>query len=439
MLKRFSVENFSSLREEQTLDMTSGTTTVLTNHIAPFAGVGLLKSAVIYGANASGKSNIVRAIEFGKKVIVNGISSLDVYKKYFRLDTHCSTKQTSFEFEVEIDDDFYSYGFSLILKDKLVSEEWLYKLNGRKEPTLIFERNSECVNISEQLRNESDGRFKIYAEDVINQSAQLFLSEIADKNLNIQGAVIFNKLYQWFSEKLIVVYPDDKFLGMNNLDKDFTDLLSSYLRRFDTGVTSIDTIDEDFEDNLKDLPSELKAKIENDLSKVHVKEIAIKGMGVNPQFLTVYKNSDGDIKVKKLGFVHSGNRKDIFELEDESDGTKRLLDFIPLISSFSSDTTVVIDEFDRSLHPMLTKEFFSIFHQASNKKAQLIVTTHESTLLDLDEIRRDEVWFVEKNSDGSSSLYSLNKFKVRYDSKIEKAYLLGRYGAIPVFSDFENL
>lgn len=438
MLKRFSVENFSSIRDEQTLDMTSGSTKVLGDHVVQFTGVGVLKSAVIYGANASGKSNFVRAIDFARKAILNGLADLDTYKKHFRLCNKSHNKNTSFEFEIELNGQFYSYGFSSLLKDKKITEEWLYEIGGKKS-SRIFERAGAVIQLGEDILNsDAKDRFKIYSDDMVNQGKELFLKEIAGKRLNIEVASIFNAVYRWFVEKLIVVYPDDKFFGMNTLSKDLTQLLSEYLARFDTGVVSINTINEDFEKSLKDLPEEIKVQIERDLGRSNVKEIAIQGVGYNPQFLTVYKDSSGDLKVKKLGFIHSEEYQDAFELKDESDGTKRLLDFIPLISRFSSDSTIVIDEFDRSLHPMLTKEFFKIF-QSSGKlsHSQLIVTTHESTLLDLNTIRRDEIWFVEKDKFGSSSIYSLNKFQVRYDSRVEKAYLLGRYGAIPVFDSFE--
>ena len=147
----------------------------------------------------------------------------------------------------------------------------------------------------------------------------------------------------------------------------------------------------------------------------------------------------GEIKVTKLGLIHNQRPNEVFELKDESDGTKRLFDLIPLIGDFSKDFTIIIDEIDRSLHPKLAKKFFELFYKIENSKSQLIVTTHESSLLDLDLVRRDEIWFAEKDKNGASKLFSLNQFKVRYDSKVEKAYLLGRYGAIPIFKTFDEL
>ena len=161
--------------------------------------------------------------------------------------------------------------------------------------------------------------------------------------------------------------------------------------------------------------------------------------GSDGLFVTIYKDENNELKIQKLGLVHSKDVDDVFELQDESDGTKRLFDLIPLISKFNADYTIIIDEFDRSLHPKLTKAFFELFYKDNNSKSQLIVTTHESTLLDLTLLRRDEIWFTEKDEDGASKLFTLNQFRERYDKKIEKAYLLGRYGAIPVLQDFDEL
>ncbi|MFT4928669.1 MAG: AAA15 family ATPase/GTPase [Phenylobacterium sp.] len=439
MLKRFSIENFASFKGEQSFDLTAGRTEVLPEHVVDFADVKLLKSAVIYGANASGKSNLVKALDYAKKIIVNGLSHVDTHKKYFRLDEHSSKQQSSFDFELEIDNRFFSYGFSAVLKDKVITEEWLYEI-GKNKPELVFQRNKETLEFGKLLKKPSiKARFEIYQDDMKNQRSQLFLAEIAGKDLELVDIQVMNSIYHWFDEKLLVIYPDDIFNGMSSINEDHTNMFTKYLRGFDTGVVKINAIDEDFDIRFKHMTEEVRATIEKDLSKRNKKEFVIKVPGDNPQFLTVYKDDDGELKVRKLGLVHGKNTTDVFELKDESDGTRRLLDFIPLISKFAEDYTVVIDEFDRSLHPKLTRAFFELFYQSHQSKAQLIVTTHESTLLDLELLRRDEIWFVEKGEDDSSSLFSLNKFKIRYDSKIEKAYLLGRYGAVPVFGSFDNI
>ena len=439
MLKRFSVENFSSFHGEQTLDMTSRPKDrTHSENYYEFCDVNLLKTAVIYGANASGKSNIIKAIDFSASVILKGIHSLDTYKKHFRLNSKSIDTPSEFEFELEVDNKFFSYGFSCLLKNKFIVEEWLYEI-GNFAPKKIFSRNAADIVLGSSFNGHSEStRFKIYCEDMKHQSSQLFLTEIAEKELDLDGAKIFNKIYKWFDDKLTIVYPTDKLIGMRSVDQNLANLLSKYLCKFDTGIDSIDMIEEDFESSFKRIPSQIKADLENSLSKPEVTQVVVQGIGEKPQFLTVYKDENGTIKVKKLGFIHGSNNNDPFELEDESDGTRRLLDFVPLISRFDEESTILIDEFDRSLHPNLTKEFLKLFRKYKGTKSQLVLTSHESTLLDLADMRKDEIWLVDKNPEGASQLLSFAQFKVRYDKKIEKDYLLGRYGAIPIFKDFES-
>lgn len=439
MLKKFKLTNFSSFRDKQTLEMTAGGTRVLNDHVVDFGNVRLLKTGVVYGANASGKSNLIKAIDFAKKIIVNGLDNVDTYKKHFRLEKSKLDSPTIFEFEIETDKKFYSYSFSAILKSGKITEEWLYEI-GNGKPKKIYERDEEKISLGSELTSkDSLGRFEIYADDMKNQKSQLFLTEIAEKDLEIAGSIDINKVFNWFSKKLDIVYPEDKYFGFTGVNKNLTKELTKYLSKFDTGVKEISTIEEDFEDALKNYPDGLKARIIKDFSDEDMSEAAIHSTGSDGELLTLFKNDEGEIKVRKLAFIHGEDQKEAFELKEESDGTRRLLDFIPLLSKFSQDHTVLVDEFDRSLHPKLTREFFELFHSMKDSKSQLIVSTHESTLMDLELLRRDEIWFVEKSRDGSSKLFSLNRFNERYDKKVEKAYLLGRYGAVPVFKSFKNI
>ena len=441
MLKRFTIENFSSFQKENSLDLTAGRTELKQEHCYDFKKVKILKSAVIYGANASGKSNLFKAIDYGKEIVLNNLDNVDTYKKYFRLDIDSLNKATKFEFEIELNNRFFSYGFSSILNKKEITEEWLYEI-GKVSPELIFERNNNIIEIGKLLKNKDiKNRFSIYVEDMKNQSNKLFLSEVANKDLDFKEVKIINEIFNWFEEKLIIIYPDTQYeeLGSLRNNSSLTKTFKKYLSEFDTGVVDISSIEEDFENSLKNIPDTLKKQIIKDISKN-----GDTGTLKTPdsQFFTIYKDDNDELKVEKLGLIHSNEVEEIFELKDESDGTRRLFDLIPLISKFSKNYTIIIDEFDRSLHPKLTRKFFELFYKLNNdveSKTQLIVTTHESTLLDQELVRRDEIWFVEKDKTGASNIFSLNQFKVRYDSKIEKAYLLGRYGAIPIFKTFDEI
>jgi len=441
MLKRYSVENFSSIQTKNTLDFTAGRTEDHPNHIVNFKNVKVLKSAVIYGANASGKSNIIKSMDYAKQIILKSLNDVDTYKKYFRLDTESLKKPTQFEFHIEINNKFYSYGFYSLLQNKHITEEWLFQIDKNKSEK-IFERKNDHITLGAIFtkRKEIKNRFNIYIDDMKNQTDQLFLSEIANKDLDsseIPEVAILNQIYEWFHKKLIILYPQSTYGAVASISRNssLSNTFKKYLKEFDTGVMDISAIQDDFE-NCKDLPHELKKEIEVELQEKNVK-ISIQGS--EGTLLTIYKDDENNIKVEKIGLIHNSTIQEIFELKDESDGTRRLFDLIPLIKSFSDDYTIVIDEFDRSLHPKLTKKFFDLFYSVINSKAQLVITTHESTLLDLDLLRRDEIWFVEKNPIGASNIFSLNQFKVRYDSKVEKAYLLGRYGAIPIFKTFDEI
>jgi AAA15 family ATPase/GTPase len=441
MLKRFSIENFLSYQEENNLDLTAGRTEFHSSHIYDFKKTKLLKSAIIYGANASGKSNLIKAIEYAKDIITDGLKNIDTQKKYFRLDKKSINKPTQFEFELEINDKFYSYGLSAILQNKKVEEEWLYEI-GKSSPELIFERKLNQIKIGKLLTKKTvKERFKIYADDMKNQSHQLFLSEIANKELEEKEVQILNQVYNWFTNKLIILYPNTKYgnLSFIGSDNNLSKIFKKHLKVFDTGIVDISSIEEDFEQTFKEFPKEIKIDIEKDLVEDKDKNRKVILRGSNGLFATIYKDKNGELKIQKLGLVHNQKIDDIFELQDESDGTKRLFDLIPLITKFNDDYTILIDEFDRSLHPMLTKAFFELFYRENCNKSQLIVTSHESTLLDLELVRRDEIWFAEKDKNGTTKLFSLNQFKERYDKKIEKAYLLGRYGAIPVFKTFDEI
>jgi AAA15 family ATPase/GTPase len=151
---------------------------------------------------------------------------------------------------------------------------------------------------------------------------------------------------------------------------------------------------------------------------------------------------DGKIWVKTLKVGHVGKRHKsvLFNLDEESDGTVRLLDFVPAFKSvISSEKVFIIDEIERSIHPLLIKELVQKFSLDSNTRGQLIFTTHESNLLNQEIFRQDEIWFAEKNKEGSTDLYSLNDFKEHKTIDIQKGYLNGRYGSIPFLGNLQDL
>ena len=204
---------------------------------------------------------------------------------------------------------------------------------------------------------------------------------------------------------------------------------------FDTGIESVESEQQqmDFDKILENIPKEDMERIKLDISnKVNARPIMFKA---NQRVYVLRKDSKGNIVYNKMLLNH-GNCDDLFEYADESDGTKRLFDLIPLFYESRDNCVILIDEIDRSLHTNLTKRFLELFYSLTEKeKSQIIATTHDSNLLDLELVRQDEIWFVERQKNHASKIYSLNKFRERFDKKIDKEYLLGRYGAIPIFND----
>ncbi|MCI9249207.1 MAG: ATP-binding protein [Dorea sp.] len=213
------------------------------------------------------------------------------------------------------------------------------------------------------------------------------------------------------------------------------DLFSHILRYFDTGIESVESklgqleFDKIFEGIPLDDAEKLKIKISNEIQEDSLM------FKVNSQVYSLQKDTEGNIITTKMMQNH-GNDQELFEYLDESDGTQRLFDLIPLFYEHNGNRVIFIDEIDRSLHTNVTRKFLELFYRMTEgDTSQIIATTHDSNLLDLELVRQDEIWFIKRLEDHSSSIYSLNRYKERYDKKIDKEYLLGRYDAIPVFDD----
>jgi AAA15 family ATPase/GTPase len=445
MLIRFAVENFLSFKENTIFSMVAGKFTRHSSHIINTHGKRFLKGGFIFGANAGGKTNFVRAINFAKNIVVDGLPSVSCDKKFFRIDDAYKDKPGIFQFDIYSSNHFYSYGFAVSYKDISIEEEWLYQTdeNGEKCIFLRSRDKNNQVSISSQLQfseEMEENRFKVYSESIkdVKMKQTLFLSDIVlHSPENDEQYRAFRDVKNWFN-KLTIIFPESKFQGYPSLLKDINAKkeLENLLAYFDTGILGISNRDEDFDKVFRNMPiktlEDFKADIINDFSKNTEKPMTV--FVSNGESLIQIKYIDGKLFASKI-FSNHGNEKDLFELEDESDGTKRLFDLIPLFLHIQENGVIIIDELDRSLHTMVTKEFIDYFYKNDVKNsAQLIATTHDSNIMNLDFLRQDEIWFIDRDNNHSSQMYSLNKFKARFDKKIEKEYLLGRYGAIPIFS-----
>lgn len=448
MLITFRFENFMSFNAESELSLLAGQTRSFPEQVVKGKNrndADILKAAILYGANASGKSNIVKALDFAKETITRGIKNTATLNKWFRLDTTNSLKPSRFEFEFKQNSKVYAYGFEVILATKTFVSEWLYEV-GKTTEKAIFEREIDAQGDSVfeggfKPKGEAGSRYGLFQKDVLKN--QLFLYEINDrKTANLKGFEPFHEVFQWFKEKLYVIYPNSTFSELDLVEKNplTQQAFSYFLNFFKTGIDAIEPVELDFEEATAKFPKELKAQILNDLAESEANALQIK---VGDQRFFFFKNTpdksgqvEGGIKTYRLMTKHTskdGKTPILFEVSDESDGTQRVFDLLPaFMQATSKNIVLVIDELDRSMHPELTQKLLDVFFKnTAHNESQIILTTHESNLLDLDFLRRDEIWFVEKSNLGESKLYSLEEYTPRHDKEIRKAYLLGRFGAIP--------
>lgn len=450
MLIGFSVSNYKSFEDAQSISFVASKISRHKEHIAVKRNRKILKSGLIFGANAGGKSNLIKAVHFSREIILQGLERVDLNKRHFRITKEAYKRPGVFEYRILANNKEYSYGIAISYVKKEILAEWLIRIEENGEEICVFNREIDengisIVNTEMTYETpEESARMKIYLEDFgenisITLRKKTILSDIALRVNDKQG--LFNEItsvYEWF-KNMIIIFPDSKYSALNDVaaDTEVRMFFSKIMSFFDTGIESVEGQEQemDFDKVLQNVPREEAEKIKIEISnKASESPIMFK---VNQQIYVLRKDENGNIIYHKMLLNH-GNSEDLFEYADESDGTKRLFDLIPIFYENKGGSVILIDEIDRSLHTNLTKRFFKLFYELTgDESCQLIATTHDSNLLDLELLRQDEIWFVERQENHSSKIFSLNKFKERFDKRIDKEYLLGRYGAIPVFSESE--
>lgn len=445
MLQQFTVENFLSFKDKEVFKLQPGKGSRNKGHkVEPVKGHWILKSAALFGPNAGGKSNFVEALELGKRLVLLGTHAETLIEYHpFRLSSESKNKDTTITYQILCNNKKYEYGFSY--NAERISKEWLKQIT-RKTEYVIFDRDitaQEPFNLSYLIKlnpKEEERQFISFFAKATPQH-QLFLHEVISRNLrdNVSNIDDLWEVIKWFIDALKVLFPDTPYKQGGMLkavnDEQLKEGFGELLRFFDTGIQSIDLIDVDFEK--LGITQEMKQFIRTDLSKSSNAEAFGSLKFENNLYLITFV--DGTIKAKKLQTLHNiidKKEKEYFSLGDESDGTQRIFDYIPLILDLiQGEKVFVIDEMERSLHPALMRKLLELFFKYSNDiSTQLIFTTHESTLMDQDLLRRDEIWLIEKNKEGMSSLNRLDeKFNLRFDKELEKSYLKGLFGASPDF------
>ena len=408
MLIRFSFKNFKSFKNENVLDMEATSLKEHEYNVVKTDQVNLLKVAAIYGANASGKTNVLQAFDYMKKRILVSDDS----KKNSPIDEDnvysYMINNEPISLEVEIlakNNKIYKYGFD-VLKDSIVSE-WLYEKRINKFYS-VFER--EKNNVTMKSNNKISGLVNI-------DERTLFLNIYSKIDKDNED---FNNVYDWFVNANYLDLGNPRFEDFINTrislkilsDEKYKKELLRFIKTFDSGIEGIKT---------------------------------------TPNSLEEVQNNN---RVVKVELIHRGDNNELkaLPLELESNGTRKmfhLFDFF--MDALRNGMVLFIDELDAKLHPLLTRYIINLFHNSETNigNGQLIYSTHDTVNLNKDTFRRDEIWFTEKNRDGVSELYALSDYildddgdrktskKVRNDATYNKDYLTGRYGAIPVLEEFE--
>ncbi len=454
MLVRFSVGNFRSFDNIQTFSLITGNKDNHSKRLYTAPGFKLLKFATIFGANASGKSNLIKAVRYASLIILEGVESVFAERNrtcYYRLNSHNKDKKSYFEFEILIDDIVYAYGFEISVFNKKIKEEWLIRIEKTGE-TPIYTRNTEegtSYFNENYLNSDNASRMAIYLEDYNHVTNKLFLTEIvSNKNelyKNNNRLSVLKNVYNWIYG-LNILFPNTPVSGYDTLSSDdFSELLKA-LKGFDTGISHIIYNEISKEQALEKTDSDFKSLINDEIEKLRKLDSSenkkVLKMNIEGRFILIFLEDD-EPHFREVRFEHFNVSDVTFSLGEESDGTRRLLDLFSVL--FAKDGGLfIIDELDRSLHPQLTVHFVKTYLQiASKRNIQLIITTHESRLLNLNLLRHDEIYFIERSKTGTSTIIMFDAFNERFGKKIDIAYLDGRYGAVPLFEsvypDFDNI
>lgn len=444
MLIRATVENFKSFNETTELVMVSSSKIRRKEaHVKRLGGAKVLKYAAVYGANAAGKSNLIDFFRFFQHVLTHGLG-ITTSSQYCRNAADNRSRPSTFEIQFTVNDRVFAYGFRALLHERTVLEEWLYELGGARPKALLVidathGRHAESdIAFSPQER----ARFDTYAEDFSHESARLFLGELnRSKRYPPQSQFqAFVDAHEWLTRHILVVSPTPPPRKAQYLLSDEgIDRAGRLLASFDTGISEL-------QQESISLEAFSEAVTEQYLGRMRENvEATLKGrragkirgcLQTGDGFYFFDIDNDGISNVSMLRLRH-GSGTDLFDFREESDGTRRLFDLMNILLDEDDDVTYVVDELERSLHPMLARRFLELFMERNEQGSrQLVFSSHEASIMDQELFRRDEIWFVDRGADANSRLYSLDRFKDRFDKDIAKAYLEGRYGAVPAFSDY---
>ncbi len=412
MLVEFRVKNFRSLRDEQVLSLVASKDKTLEDTHTLSTGLkavpGLLRSAVVYGANAGGKSNLIKALQYMRGVVLESATVIQPGQSFavqpFRLDELSASQPTEFEATFILDGVRYQYGFAMT-PQRIVSEHLLvYKAF---KPQRWFERHFDAESGKDVYEFGPGLKGAKNLWEGATRPNALFLSMAVQLNSEAMRPV-----FDWFSTGLVIFNEQAQLSPQMSIQMlkqaDGRKQICGFLTAADISIADIEVV-------TRKVPGQA----------VHFDLVAGK---------TEVRSEE--VEEHQLRFSHVTEQgRAVFDLMDESSGTRNLLFLTgPVLDILKKGLTLVIDELDTSLHTLLVRELVRLFHrpEVNTGGAQLIFTTHDTSLLDAPDLfRRDQVWFVEKDKDQASTLVALAEFSPRKNEALERGYLMGRYGGVP--------
>ncbi|MDQ2088054.1 ATP-binding protein [Herbivorax sp. ANBcel31] len=424
MLIGFSCKNYASYYDQATLSIISSTKDEFKDlNTFDTSFDRLLKSVLIYGANGSGKSNIIKAMSFMKNMVNMSFTNEDIITECekFKFNIEAESQPSMFEIVFVVGDTLYKYGFEIM--KKVIHKEWLYKKTNRIVPVFIRE-SSDYSSIS--LKGE------------LKKEAEIIKSHTRENALFISTAAMFNikiakVIKDWFENSLCIISPDYSSPGttieyLETGDERKAEVLS-FLKKADFNIEDfdLDAQEEDL-DHLDNLEIEL---INRKFFKSKIPK----------EKLNNIKKRIIDLKTKH--FIYNNKKENVTDinlpfLKYQSHGTIKFFELSgPILEALKKGKTLIIDEIDSRLHCAILRYILSLFNSIDKNlfNAQLICSTHDVLLLE-ENIRRDQIWFVDKNEYGESELYSLDEFKdIRKNDPLLKKYLLGVFGAVPFIKE----
>lgn len=430
-LQEFSFSNFRSFKDINTLNLSTAKikskkesididNVIKGNNVE---SISFLKSKAIYGANASGKSNIIKAFVTFIRILRTSVKDEKILNLIdsFRLSTETEDEPTYFQIIFWYKKVKYRYGFEL--NDSVINSEWLYGKPGERELCYFIRDNQEVIELDRTNFKEGDKLTKLLSDDTedneIFRDNSLFLSTLASFG--------FGKLSKQLIESLssITIISGLGHRGMyahagNSLESaEKRKYILNFLKYGDIGIDDLNVVEISHDDLSEELDDDVKKDIEAQESK--------------KLLISLRKKFDENLDTVDSALFS-------FQLH-ESEGTQKLFELSPFIyEAIKEQKVIIIDEFDARFHPLLTKKILQLFNSKKNKGAQLIFTTHDTNLLSAGILRRDQVEFVEKDKYGASHLYSLVQFKgIRNTASFEKDYIQGKYGAIPFLGNFDKI